>query len=61
MDVYHIWCNLKDGVKDVEFADAVKRYVDHLKEQGQVLSINTRVALSQAGKLIRVGDQLRSS
>ena len=36
MTIYHIWCNLKEGVKDVEFADAVKSYVDHLQAQGQV-------------------------
>ena len=36
MNIYHIWCNLKDGVKDVEFADAAKRYLDHLKEKAQL-------------------------
>ena len=36
MTIYHIWCNLKDGVKDVEFADAAKKYLDHLQEQGQI-------------------------
>ncbi len=36
MTIYHIWCNLKDGIKDVEFADAVKKYFAHLQEQGQV-------------------------
>lgn len=35
MNVYHIWCNLKEGVRDVEFADAVKSYFAHLKEHGQ--------------------------
>ncbi len=38
MTIYHIWCNLKEGVKDVEFADAVMKYFDHLKEQGQLHS-----------------------
>lgn len=36
MDIYHIWCNLKDGVKDLEFTDAVRRYLDHLKEDGHL-------------------------
>ena len=36
MDIYHIWCNLKDGVKDVEFTDAVVRYFDQLKEADQI-------------------------
>ncbi|HYM31619.1 MAG TPA: DUF6614 family protein [Candidatus Cybelea sp.] len=31
MDIYHIWFNLKDGVKDVAFADSAKSYFDHLK------------------------------
>jgi hypothetical protein len=33
MDVYHIWFNLKDGVGDLEFADAARAYLDHLREQ----------------------------
>ena len=36
MTIYHIWCNLKEGVKDLEFADAVKNYFEHLKNNGQV-------------------------
>lgn len=36
MDVYHIWCNLKSGVSDVEFATGVKAYFDHLREQGLI-------------------------
>src|SRR5215471_16889588 len=34
MDVYHIWCNLKDGVSDLEFAASVRDYLEHLKEAG---------------------------
>jgi hypothetical protein len=36
MDVYHIWCNLKDGVGDGEFADAAHAYLGHLKEQALI-------------------------
>ena len=36
MDIYHIWFNLKDGVRDVEFADAAKAYLDPLKESGVI-------------------------
>jgi hypothetical protein len=36
MDVYHIWCSLKDDVGDLEFAAAVRGYVEHLKEAGLV-------------------------
>ena len=38
MDVYHIWCNLKPGVHDMEFVDGVKTYLDHLRSQGQLLT-----------------------
>ena len=36
MNVYHIWCNLKDGVRDTEFTDRVARYLGHLQEQGLI-------------------------
>jgi len=32
MDIYHIWFNLKDGVRDTEFAQNARSYLDHLKE-----------------------------
>ena len=36
MDVYHIWFNLKEGVQDVEFTDAVQAYLGHLKKADQI-------------------------
>lgn len=33
MNVYHIWCSLKEGVSDTEFADAVRAYFEHLKDE----------------------------
>lgn len=36
MDVYHIWCSLKDGREDRAFAAAVRAYLDHFKEQGRI-------------------------
>jgi hypothetical protein len=36
VDVYHIWFNLKDGVRDTEFADAATAYLDHLKTGGMI-------------------------
>lgn len=36
MDIYHIWCNLKPGVGDVEFSDRVSAYLDHLRAQGLI-------------------------
>jgi hypothetical protein len=36
MDHYHAWCNLKEGVKDIEFADRVHAYLGHLKANGTI-------------------------
>ncbi len=36
MDIYHIWCSLKDGVKDTDFSDAVHEYLNHVKDAGEV-------------------------
>jgi hypothetical protein len=31
MDLYHIWCDLKPGVRDLEWCEAVARYLEALK------------------------------
>lgn len=36
MDVYHIWCDLKPGVSDIEFADAVGIYLGQLESEGRI-------------------------
>lgn len=36
MDFYHIWCDLRDGVKDLDFADAVSAYLGHLQKGGLI-------------------------
>lgn len=36
MDVYHIWCNLKDGVKDTDFAQSARAYLDYLESSGLI-------------------------
>jgi uncharacterized protein DUF6614 len=36
MDIYHVWFNLKAGVKDVEFADDAKTYFEHLKSEQSI-------------------------
>jgi Family of unknown function (DUF6614) len=36
MDHYHTWFDLKAGVKDVEFARAMARYMGHLKEKSLI-------------------------
>ncbi|HVY89711.1 MAG TPA: DUF6614 family protein [Hyphomonadaceae bacterium] len=36
MDVYHIWCDLKDGREHLAFAEAVAAYLDHHKAAGRI-------------------------
>ena len=36
MDVYHIWFNLKPGVRDLDFVESARAYLDHLKEAGHL-------------------------
>jgi len=36
MDIYHIWCDLKPGVRDMDFADRLEAYLSRLKEAGHV-------------------------
>lgn len=36
MQHYHMWFNLRDSRKDLEFADAVAQYLNHLKDQGKI-------------------------
>jgi len=37
MDLYHIWCNLRPGVSDVEFAEHVASYLGLLREEGKLV------------------------
>ncbi len=36
MDTYHAWFDLKNTSKDLEFSGHLRRYLDHLKEQGKI-------------------------
>ena len=36
MDIYHIWCNLKPGVADLEFVRSTRTYLERLREQGSL-------------------------
>lgn len=36
MSIYHIWCNLKDGVSDIDFAERAQGYFDYLKTEGLI-------------------------
>src|SRR5215472_10431736 len=54
MDVYHVWCNLKEGVKDLEFAAALRDYLEHLKGAGLVAGYRiTRCKLGLAPPQLR--------
>jgi hypothetical protein len=37
MDLYHIWCDLKPGERDVAFAEHVGRYLGKLKADGLIV------------------------
>jgi hypothetical protein len=38
MDLYHIWCDLKPGIKDLTLAGALRNYLGHLQAQGMIES-----------------------
>ena len=38
MNIYHIWCNLKDSHKDLEFARNLDAYLGALKSTGKIAS-----------------------
>lgn len=52
MDIYHTWCNLKPGVKDLEFVERARAYFDHLKAEGLLAGYRItrrKLGLSGAG------------
>jgi hypothetical protein len=54
MDVYHIWFNLKPGVRDLEFVANARSYLDHLKEAGRLVAYRiTRCKLGLAPPNLR--------
>src|SRR5882724_5176281 len=36
LDIYHIWCNLKPGVGDIDFVEGTRKYLEHLREKKQL-------------------------
>lgn len=38
MDLYHVWCDLKHGVRGSNFAESVRLCMEHLKEDGLIAS-----------------------
>lgn len=50
MDIYHIWCDLKPGIRDTDFTDAAKTYLDTLANEGYLASFRiTRRKLGLGG------------
>jgi hypothetical protein len=38
VDHYHVWCNLRPGVKDLEFVASVHAMLDHMRREGAIAS-----------------------
>lgn len=36
MNYYHIWCNLKESHRDLEFSENIGRYLRHLQTEGLI-------------------------
>ena len=52
MDVYHIWCDLADGVGDLEFAGKLEAFLGHLEARGVIEGhriTRRKLGLSPAG------------
>ncbi|MCL4305626.1 hypothetical protein KJZ99_06905 [bacterium] len=37
MNIYHVWCNLKESRRDLEFVENVRVYLDFLKKTGELV------------------------
>jgi hypothetical protein len=38
MNLYHIWANLRPGVKDLDFVEAVQAYLGYIRQRGHIQS-----------------------
>jgi len=38
MDLYHIWCDLKPGVRDVALLEGTRKYLGYLQSEGLIES-----------------------
>ena len=36
MDLYHVWCDLAPGVRDLEFQQRLDAYMTHLRDRGLI-------------------------
>ena len=37
-DIYHIWANKKQGISDVDFAAGMRKFLQHLQDEGKMNS-----------------------
>lgn len=52
MDLYHIWCDLRPGVRDTDFVEAIDRYLGRLRGDGLIESYRVtrrKLGLGAAG------------
>jgi len=50
LDIYHIWCDLKPGVKDTDFLSHARAYFEHLQSEKRLVAYRiTRKKLGLAG------------
>jgi hypothetical protein len=33
MDLYHVWCDLAEGISDLEFSERIRAYLGHLRDK----------------------------
>ncbi|MFZ5834280.1 MAG: DUF6614 family protein [Pseudomonadota bacterium] len=36
MDIYHVWCELKPGMRDMDFASNIATFLGRLRDQGKI-------------------------
>jgi hypothetical protein len=54
MDLYNIWCDLKPGQSDLEFADSLRRYLGHLNDEGLIAGF--RITRAKLGFGVKLGE-----
>lgn len=42
MTCYEIWCDLRNSRQDLEFCDAIERYLGHLRDRGMLAGFRIR-------------------
>lgn len=38
MDIYHIWCDKKGNISDIDWVANMKQFLDHLRDEGRMVS-----------------------